>query len=83
MLNYYKIIFTGIENTATFPLKIYNESKLEIKLDEKYKWYKQVVRYNKITKCIRCRSQVFSYSIEVSALLWRKQLCPLSHMLLH
>lgn len=36
-LNNYKIIFISIENTTTtFPLKNYNESKLQIKLDEKY-----------------------------------------------
>lgn len=46
-LNNYKIIFISIENTTTFPLKNYNESKLQIKLDEKYKWYEQVVKYNK------------------------------------
>lgn len=37
-LNNYKIFFISIENTTTtFPLKNYNESKLQIKLDEKYK----------------------------------------------
>lgn len=57
-LNNYKIIFISIENTTTFPLKNYNESKLQIKLDEKYKWYEQVVNYNKTTNCMRHRKSI-------------------------